>query len=498
MQVKQAVNHRLFKLLIVGLLFSYAAGNARTSSAAVYLDGSSSGCSNGSANYNPSSRTCGSGSDKVYTDLSTYAANITAGAVNYIRAGNYYYTTSSKMGSLDIPQAKSGTSASPTIIKAYPGEERQAVIATASNKFQYNPNPKDTSGANSAAYYPNSAVTIRGSYIIVDGIKTYGQVVIHDTIGGSTIHDSSILNSDIGGGGPYINQGPVVFIASAYNISIRNNKIHNSCWGESPANGSALMGYDFAALIENNEFYDNLYADIRVKDTTNRGADTIEIRFNFFRNSTIDSAAYGIRSIGNAAPGDNALAGFLIHNNVFYKKGAGVSLKMTPTCTTNIYNNTFIDNSKDITNDDDNVTVSNVRIYNNIFYHTNSGAYYFYLWGLANNKFDSNDNVFYSTAASYKWLSSSANTTALTTWKASGKDATSISSNPNFVSASGSTPESFKRSSYAENFTDSPYSTRSGAYVTGNEVVGYSSGSNPSPSGSLLAPQNLMVKQLTP
>lgn len=58
--------------------------------AAVYLDGSTSGCSNGSTNYAPATRSCGSGSDTVYLDLANFNTGIVAGATNYMRAGSYY------------------------------------------------------------------------------------------------------------------------------------------------------------------------------------------------------------------------------------------------------------------------------------------------------------------------------------------------------------------------------------------------------------------------
>jgi hypothetical protein len=65
----------------------------------------------------------------------------------------------------------------------------------------------------------------------------------------------------------------------------------------------------------------------------------------------------------------------------------------------------------------------------------------------------------------------------LAAWQAySSLDDDSIASNPNFIDANGTDPEDFKRSSYAENFTNSPYSTKAGAYITGSEVIGYVAG----------------------
>lgn len=486
---RQNKYHRLSKLVIGSLLLTWAVCNARVSTASVYLDGSATSCSNGSATYSPATRSCGSGNDKVYLDLGNFNSNIVAGTTNYMRAGNYYRTASGGVdGALNIDNTKSGTATSPTIVKAYTGEERQVVIATAADKFQYNPNPGDISGANSVNYYPCPAIHIGGNYITVDGVKTYGMTVFQ-WYNGSDIHDSAIQNSDLGGGGgnKTNGQGQVVAIYSAYSILVKNNSIHNSCWGESVANGSALMGYNFAATIEYNSFYSNIGNDFRMKDTTTRGSNSTFVRYNFFNGGGVA----GIGQDPDSRTGSNALAEWRVYNNVFLN--CGFNSDVTITGKTYVYNNTIINgmlwhNSHGVVG----TVYGPDYYYNNILYSNISGTVFVDGYQAINGM---DYNVYYGTGTVYWNDHEGHKATDISGWKTySGVDTLSLQASPGFVNSTGTTAADFKRTSYTENFTGSSYSTKAGAYVTGNETIGFTPGS----SSSTVSAPTVIIKSFSP
>lgn len=482
-------------LIIAALLFM-----SSPSLAAVYLDSSGSGCSNAATNYNPVLRSCGSGSDTVYTSLATFNDGIVAGATNYIRAGTYYRTTGSEtVGALEVGTTKGGSAGSRTIIKAYPGEERTCYIGTASNRMpvsvggtaatDYNPIPSDF-GSSGTFYYPNPAITIKDDYVTIDGLKTYGQVGIWVWGPDTIIHDITIQNCDLGGGGPDmgIEQGNVVFMEYCYNVLITNNYIHHSTRGDASWNGALIMGYNFHADITHNTFADAYEAAIYYKDTGDQSGRTGTVAYNFFGPSTIFAGGgTGFRSNMQ----DAQLSNFHIYNNIFYNLETGINWALSVSGDNLIYNNTFVkcggrageDAGGDILQiiSDTGHTLS---MFNNLYYHTGSAKTYdFYREA---NLGSSNYNVWYTTTGNITWDTRTTNTTSLATWiSSSGEDAASLSHNPNFVNATGTTAASFKRSSYVEDFTASSYGTYAGAYETGSEQIGHDWESTTAPSGSL-------------
>jgi hypothetical protein len=454
-----------------------------SSYAATYLDGSAIGCINGSVTYSPATRTCGSGSDTVYVDLAGFETGIVAGNTNYMRAGNYWRDASS--GSLRIGSNKSGSSGSPTIIKAYPGEERQVVLGTNTRKNTYNSNPGDTGSTGSDAYYPNEVIyTYDASYVTIDGVKTYGQVIL----GGG--HDVTLKNSDVGGGGPSEYQGNVVKLNNTYNALVENNLIHHSCWGENPENGSAIIFYSSSATIKNNTFYDNYGYDIFVKASLGQSGRTTEISHNLFLPSSIYAQVGGIRGHNQSI----VVSRMMVHNNIFIKKYDGYNVLGAP-ATNIVYNNTFINNTVAITSPASGA-VRPLSVYNNIFYSTASSNNFITLYSNTGYLTDADWNLYYTNG---KWGKTPPGATDWATtlpgWRSYiSKDTNSVSNiNPNFIDANGSDAASFKRSSYGENFTGSSYGTRAGAYVTGNEIIGFNSTTAPAPI-TAPAPTLILIK----
>lgn len=454
---------RKTKIFFLAILFFEIFGLAGRSEAAVYLDGSTSGCIDGSNNYDPASRSCSGGSDKVYISLESFNSGIMASATNYIRAGNYWRTSGDFRGALII-EGRDGTSGSPTVVKAYPGEEQLAVIATAADKFQYNPNPADSSGILSWDYYPNPAITIQSSYVTVSGLKTYGQVRF------LAPSDVLVENCDIGGGGPSDDQGNPVTWNWGYNYTLRNNYVHHGTdTVDSDNNGSLVIIYHASGLIEKNTFEDGWGNCVHNKDGLGQAGRTTEIRNNFFKPSSYFSPIEGIRGFNQARETSNVL----IHNNIFYNLASGYSVTFSPAVSNIVYNNTFINTDVDLVSLAGGQPVPlpvPLQSYNNLFYHSNTGDVFSQIYNASH--LISNYNVHSGSAIWIYYYSEVAN--SLVNWQSySDKDRSSIDANPNFVNPSGNTPVDFKRSSYFENFTGSPYGTKAGAYVTGNEVIGY-------------------------
>lgn len=456
--------------LVLAFLLLYSTGNYALCSGATYLDGSATGCTDGARTYSPSTRSCGSGNDTAYLTLATFATNLTPSATNYIRAGNYFRDSGSKLsGSLHISSAKSGTATSPTIIKAYPSEELKVAIGTAQRGATYNSNPADSTGAGSWGYYPNpSIMTWDANYVVIDGVRAYGQVYL---LGG---HDVTIQNSDLGGGGGSgtitSDQGNTVRFNQIYNAVLKNNLIHRNCRRVETNDGSIIIGYAFTAVLDQNTFFDGYGTYFEDKDGSGQTGRTTEVKYNFFAPSTISPiATVGVRGFNQAQQTSYQY----IHHNVFLNLSIGINVIGAPAIDNIFYNNTFINCGIDINQPSNNITGGFFKSYNNLFYHANAGQTFLRIYSLS-QLLGSDFNLYYNTAT---WGSTSTTLASnLSAWQVySAKDAGSVSVSPNFANAAGNSPADFKRTSYIENFPNSSYSARAGAYATGNEQVGYSS-----------------------
>lgn len=465
------------KIILTTILFCGFFGLVHSASAKTfYLDGDLS--FNCSGNYSIANKNCSGSDGDAYVSLADAETALQGSDTLYIRSGTYSHATtnSNTAGILDI--TKAGSAGNPTIVSGYPGE--QPVICAYQGHCNYNPNPADnsvtpctpgTSAGGAACYYPNPAVSIQNSYVKLINIKTYGQVVL-PYINGK--HDITIEQCDIGGAGPFLNQGQALAIdgydssPGAYNITVQNNKIHHSAWGEAILNSSTLMTYATGDLIiENNEFSDGYGPDVRIKDGNYQGGTkSVTIRNNFFKPSTISPGNSGVSGVGQW----DQLYMVYVHNNIFFGKNIAGGHD-----TSNImyYNNTFIDNDYDLYSWAAGLTLSS---YNNLHYHSNSSKYYIYHENQSPTTVLISDyNLFYQTGTGNKWKNGATSTTSFSAWQGAGYDANSInSSDPNFVNASGNfnIPTDFKRNSYTENFIGSSYGNHAGAYETGNETIG--------------------------
>lgn len=426
------------------------------------------------ANYSIARRDCSGTDGLAVANLQDAMASLQGGDTLMVRSGIYVRATRDLFAaSLQI--SKGGTTAQPTVVRAYPSE--QPVLCTEAGRCRYNPHPADSSvnvctGAGgeggAACYYPNPAVGISANFVrFGPGIKTFEQVLVR-CAAAAPCHDVVVEGNDLGGGGPHLNQGQVVMLHDAYNTVVRNNRIHHSAWGESAINGAAIMGYNFSATIENNEFYDNFGSDIRLKDAGGQQGRTTIIRYNFFRPSAINPANAGVQGIGQ----DGGIDRVLIHNNIFFRKASAIIWDGPALIETVAYNNTFVDCAQDVNNWRPG---GSTNLFNNLHYHS-LDTHYFYFLESPNfplSDIRSDFNVFHSSADDTRFKHGSAIQTTLSGWRSyAGKDAASAAKDPGFMNASGTRPEDFKRLSYAGEVAGSPYGAMAGAYETGLEVIG--------------------------
>ncbi len=443
----------------------------------IFLD-NHPGVVNGSMTYEPATRTCGKGFYKVYTDVSDAAQALSGGDTLYFRAGIYSRPSVGKYilvhgnevnywtGILDI--TASGTPEKRTVVRAY--EKELVIIQAKEGVNHYNSDPADQSFRKSSHYYPNPAIGIHGAYVDVIGFKTYGQVVISG-------HDITLRGCDLGGGGPHMNQGQVIALngtggAGVYNVVIRNNKIHQSCWGESAGNGAAIMCYNASFVVENNEFYDNYGSDICTKDTGGQQGRTIEIRYNFFGPTSINRGNAGV----NFHNQDAQVDWIYVYHNIFYNKSMGVSWSAPGRRGAVVYNNTFINCGwgQGETGDIGSWQNQVINVYSNLYYHSKPSQKYYDLQTEPWSRLSSDYNLFYSTTGDTSWWHLyRKRCSTLTAWQRySGKDNHSVEKDPCFINASGNRPEDFKRRGNPKDVIGSSYGTVCGAYVTGNEVIG--------------------------
>jgi len=438
--------------------------------ATIFLD-NYQGVVNGSSTYNPATRSCGSGSYKVYTTLANVNSALAGGDTLYLRAGTYDNPSEPSgdfNGSLQINV--DGTSNQHTVASAY--NDELVVIQAKPNTSNYNPDPGDTTGAGSMNYYPHPAISVDASYVDVIGLKTYGMLTIE------TSHDVLIESCDLGGGGPVYNQGPVVELNhQSYDVTIRDCLIHHSCWGQHTWNGPGILLYDSSVTVENCEFYDIWGPGIFVKDTGYQSGRTVEIRKNFFGYSSINPGNIGVMGHNQ----DIQLDSINVYNNIFYGKRVGI-FPLLPGDNINAYNNTFVNSigtHSDSQGDFGTHTEALYASHNNLHYHDVSGQNYYGVGAVG----DIDYNLYYSTTGDTSWcVGYNKRADTLSGWQSySGEDAHSVSKNPLFVNASGNRPEDFKRQSYSGDVTGSAYGSVCGAYETGNETIGLLNGSTSMP-----------------
>lgn len=379
-----------------------------------------------------------------------------AGDALVIKAGTYvldaanlpagHTTTARYIALVSPPDNISGTALNPIIIKAAIGE---TVLLDG--------------GASPS--WPTVGTNL-GDYITIDGVNSRGSAILWG-VTGCIIKNCDLyggIDTPVSNGGD--NFGCVVRTENAVDCSIINNKLHDNQTGITQANSPLLIEYDTTNLVvEFNEVYNSVGIGLRFKDDP----ETIIVRNNFIHDNVWSGVQGSNQDLGN---------NIAIYNNVFLNNNTanngsyGAISGLVDLDGWEIYNNTFYGNGVcDVRMLYDAATDYN--IWNNV--HNQAGDYY--LSGFSSSGSLISTVLTYSDYNNFfgggSWQSQStvyANLSAFNT--ALSYDGNSVTTDPSFINAGGTTPADYKRTSYTANGRGGAYEAVMGAYVDGTEQIG--------------------------
>jgi hypothetical protein len=390
----------------------------------------------------------------------TAMANAVADDVVLFRGGTYDVGLIGPQRDLaNMRPANSGTPGHPITFRAYSGET-PVVTGTVVN-------------GSTAAYFGcsyNDFITWDGFaatmqiYTNADGSSTETQ-----TWGSWGSDHCTIRNSNFTGvHQPYYNNTSFVRVVGSNHNVVENNYFHDltAVIGVS-VNAAAVYIFDSEYTIVRNNTIENTFGGVFTKLT----ASYSDIHNNFIHNTTSPGWA-GIQITPNA--GQNQNRANAVHNNIFV--GYETSVRVSGTVVADgflVYNNTFYSG----VNTHDGIHLGspmvNAEVYNNIFANLSPSLRYYD--GVASY---SNYNNFYRVAGNVWNRNYATDYTSLTAWTAAtGFDANSITSDPLFVNAGGPNPQDYKLQANSPTRTGGrggAYATVMGAYITGDEVIGWS------------------------
>lgn len=263
-------------------------------------------------------------------------------------------------------------------------------------------------------------------------------------------------------------------------LLVQNNKLHGM--NGTGNNNACIQTYNAQNMIfENNEVY-GCYTGVYDK----AGGSSNTYRYNFFHDNTGD--AIGILSdLVSTDPYD-----IRVYQNVFISTGAqtvDVNMGGNDASYIYIYNNTIYNASAGsiwaVIAQASGHSIDHYEVFNNIIYNASISLYYA---AQPTNAVSDYNNLY--NYGDLKWGSDSH---TIAQWRADGRDVNSVLTDPGFTNPGGTTAADYKRSSYPTNGRGGAYSNVMGAYITGNETIGYSSPggdttppviSNPLPSGT--------------
>jgi len=435
----------------------------------LYLDGSTSGCSNGSTTYDPATRACGNGSDKVYLDVYTASNNLGSGDHLYIRSGAYYYNASPlawNSGSLNIDGAG-------TIVENY---------GTELVWLQSGDNHTDVDSGDL-----NNPVAIYGTGCILRGngynLKIWGCIIFggtKNTVKGVDVSGGWDHQSPIGGDAWY----DVVRFQSSVGALLQDCILHdnyNHGTTTNTFNMALIMHlYDRGTIVENCEIYNSHKNVASIKKSPSYAGTQATYRFNFYHSAVANGLFWVIDDTGpspipkqdiyqNVAVGTQGVSGF-----------GGVSGDVD---SIRVYNNTLYGVQAGPRNYSTSAP-GRVDYYNNLHECSSETCYgvYYDEAALSSGYIDYND--YYANGGSMRWLISYTDYSTLASWQsASGYDTNSVATDPGFSAddstVDGNSPTDFKRITYTTNGRGGSYPSVMGAYITGNETIGLLNGAAP-------------------
>lgn len=394
----------------------------------------------------------------------TGLVNAQAGDVVYFRGGTYKAPVTQSTGYTPaFRPSHSGVEGDPITFKAYPGE----------TPFLDNSNNHGSahSVATFGVYYKN--------YIVWDGFRSNTVPDTRHMAKGFIIFHADhceLRNSEITGYNNGRSNNNIIRIERSAHAKIANCKLHGS-HGNHSNNCDAIQLYASYAVIEYCDIYDN-NAGIFDKG----GCDHNTYRFNYFYDN-------GNAFVLGTDPNSKTPHHLFIYQNIFRDNSNGSIDMLGDRSKDNLYfyNNTIVNSGGwGIGFQHDNA--SNVNVYNNILYGNNKAIRYY-----SNTINISNYNNYRNTGIFNMDSYGGTNYDSLSTWKsATGLDTNSGSTYTQFVNANGTTPDAFKLQANSTCLTDGrggDYPLVQGAYITGNEVIGYS-GEEGTPSSPPSSPPN--------
>jgi hypothetical protein len=450
--------------------------------ATVYLDNGTTGCSFFPNNaYNPATRSCGNGSDRVYSDAYDASRGLSSGDTLYIRAGEYYTNVTGKSG-----------------YQCYWGsmyiDQSNLTIQNYNNEVVW---VKGGASRTSVVNHTNNAIYLGGDSNVVNGIYVYGCIILAGT-------NNTVQNCDLSGG--WDHQSPigsdawydVIRMWDGVNSLVRNCVIHDNYdhgTNTDSANKSLIMHEnDVNTIVEHCHFYNPVAGFAMTKYQPYSGTIQATYRYNWFGASNVG----GI--IGSAITRGTEKQ-VLVYQNVFIGGDADYFNPFSLNSHNfKIYNNTFY-NVGSALYSWFNPAPDSWDFFNNIIYVNVSGKYYTRTDGAGFSWYQDYNN-YYSSGVTTYWYSNYANRgPSLSAWlsyNGNTLDVHSVQADPDFINGSGtfSQPSDFKRSSYPQNGRGGVWPAIMGAYITGSETIGVITGALPPPplSKQPNPPTNLTVK----
>ena len=374
----------------------------------------------------------------------------------YCLDGTYVDSSASYWSTVFNP-ARSGTSTAPITIKSY-----NLQGAYFKSKIQN---------------YPGISINGR-SYIVIDGIKSDAIQFYASSYG--TVKNCEVINGYLqSGSGTDISLHWGIVLEHSNHCLVQNNYVHNMFdKGNHGHNSACIMVFgssDFN-IIEYNTV-DGSYPNGAPNNIYNAyGTKAGDMDDNIWRYNFGANCVSGFMAMGDTAE-TNYTQRNKLHNNVIIKctqflehHHGGVDWE--------IYNNTFYSGSRFILGkyytDSSSVCPRDSHVWNNLvhtatdFYHREPSSVDWRVFIAYSNYNQVYNNTYY---ASYAW--GSAHYSLSSFRSATGFDGNSFAANPGFVKAGGSSPLDYRLTSYAANGRGGAYASVIGAYVTGNETIGY-------------------------
>ncbi|OFZ21931.1 MAG: hypothetical protein A2202_04185 [Bdellovibrionales bacterium RIFOXYA1_FULL_36_14] len=408
--------------------------------------------------------TTGNGSIEKPWATPTYgAAHVASGDTLYIRAGTYDVTTPRNNNYSGVaPHADNVT------ISGYPGEK--AIL-------RGNSGIAPTNCVIGSGYYDSTSHHHNG--LTINNLTIQGMVCM------TWASDITFKNShaSIGGDSWAGNeQGAVVWLQGCVDCTIQNNIIIQSY--EAPGGStSAIIAYSGVSglLIENNDISALAGASggqaggngINLKDTVTNAI----VRYNYIH----DCVASAIWTANQGTPHDIAIYQNIFNNNNTGNSDNGDITHAILTYNLNIYNNTFYKGRKGAYFSGSGALASSMTFFNNIVYEPiQNFVGWYYKSPFSASYMDYNN---YYRASSPQWVIDYTTLKSFSAYQLACQsklvtcDQTghTLTTNPGFINASGlyNTPTDFKRASYPSNGRGGIYPSVMGAYITGNEKIGY-------------------------